>query len=116
MYFPQDIGDNILSVEYMELIMATSKFESKSGFPLPVISVVLHVPKADFSSNIRIKTNAQVLMLNINAGTMRVRVLDDAQVTQLSSDGTKEMRIDNDWAGRTDDVSAKAFFDQISFR
>jgi hypothetical protein len=98
----------------MELNMATSKFQSKSGFPLHVIVVSLVVPLPDTYQNIRISAHAQVLMLNINAGTMRVRILDNENVVQLTASGESWIgEIPNNWIGRTDHISAQQFFDQV---
>lgn len=87
---------------------------SKSGFPLPVITAKLRVTTLDWKS-IFVKAEVEVLMLNINSGTMRVRVNATETVEQLQSydDTDPGEIIENLWIGRLDDISAQPFFDQM---
>lgn len=99
---------------------------SKSGFPLPVVNVKMRVyfgernianvpPSLKGAGYLWVKVDAEVLMLNINAGTMRVRVLPTEKAILLSDQNDETGQV-IDWnitLPHPEDVSAKAFFDQM---
>jgi len=86
---------------------------SKSGFPLPKVFAKIQVTTLEWKS-IFVIAEVEVLMLNINSGTMRVRVTGNETVEQIDSlESTSGIKIPNIWTGHLDDISAQSFFDQM---